>query len=320
MIMGIDHGYYAIKTRHFSFPAGVTAYTHEPYTLKNTLQIGGKYYVCGTGRQPILRDKTVNDNYYILTLAAIAMELRCRGLPAESSVTLAAGLPLARYGRDKKLFTEYLLRNGQPVSFLFEGERYKVKIENVKLFPQGYSAIAIHPELVKDEPSVLLMDIGGWAVDRMRLDNNVPTLLSGHLMPADIVDLNDYKVESWPSTPEGEERQRREWREMYEILFSHPQVEAITGWDFADGAWLNAPSGLLRADNSPKPSYRELQRLIHEAWTSQGELHTDENGVAVLAGFRETYSLHSDRAQAEVQLTAQPITQPRRILLQDCHT
>ena len=172
MIMGIDHGYYAIKTRHFSFPAGVTAYTHEPYTLKNTLQIGGKYYVCGTGRQPILRDKTVNDNYYILTLAAIAMELRCRGLPAESSVTLAAGLPLARYGRDKKLFTEYLLRNGQPVSFLFEGERYKVKIENVKLFPQGYSAIAIHPELVKDEPSVLLMDIGGWTVDLMRLDNN----------------------------------------------------------------------------------------------------------------------------------------------------
>ena len=97
MIMGIDHGYYAIKSRNFSFPAGVTAYTHEPYTLKNTLQIGGKYFVCGTGRQPILRDKTVNDNYYILTLAAIAMELRYRGFPAESSVTLAAGLPLARY-------------------------------------------------------------------------------------------------------------------------------------------------------------------------------------------------------------------------------
>ena len=174
MIMGIDHGYYAIKTRHFSFPAGVTAYTHEPYTLKNTLQIGGKYYVCGTGRQPILRDKTVNDNYYILTLAAIAMELRFRNLPAECSVTLAAGLPLARYGRDKKPFTEYLCRNGQPVMFLFEGERYKVKIESVKLFPQGYSAIAIHPELVKDEPSVLLMDIGGWTVDLMRLDNNVP--------------------------------------------------------------------------------------------------------------------------------------------------
>lgn len=53
MIIGIDHGYYAIKSRNFSFPAGVTAYAHEPYTLKNTLQIGGKYFVCGTGRQPI---------------------------------------------------------------------------------------------------------------------------------------------------------------------------------------------------------------------------------------------------------------------------
>ena len=33
-------------------------------------------------------------------IAAIAMELRYRGLPAESSVTLAAGLPLARYQRN----------------------------------------------------------------------------------------------------------------------------------------------------------------------------------------------------------------------------
>lgn len=114
MIHWLDHGYYAIKTKNFSFPAGVTAYTHEPYTLKNTLQIGGKYYVWRhRAGSRFCSDKTVNDNYYILTLAAIAMELRCRGLPAESSVTLAAGLPLARYGRDKKPFTEYLLRNGR---------------------------------------------------------------------------------------------------------------------------------------------------------------------------------------------------------------
>ena len=31
-----------------------------------------------------------------------------------------------------------------------------------QLFPQGYSAIALHPELIQNEPSVLLMDIGGW--------------------------------------------------------------------------------------------------------------------------------------------------------------
>lgn len=40
MNIGIDHGYYAIKTRHFSFPAGIAVYSHEPYTLQNTLEYG----------------------------------------------------------------------------------------------------------------------------------------------------------------------------------------------------------------------------------------------------------------------------------------
>ncbi len=174
MNIGIGHGYYAIKTRHFSFLAGIAVYSHEPYTLQNTLEYGGKFYVCGTGRQPILRNKTENDNYYLLTLAAIAREIKQRGENTECSVTLAAGLPLAGFGREKKFFREYLLRSSQPVCFKFEGVPYKITIEDVKLFPQGYSAIAIHPELIQNEPSVLLMDIGGWTVDLMRLDNGVP--------------------------------------------------------------------------------------------------------------------------------------------------
>lgn len=118
------------------------------------------------------------------------------------------------------------------------------------------------------------------------------TLVSGELMPKDIVDLNDYQVEKWPSTEAGEERQRREWREMYEILFAHPLVEAITGWDFADGAWLHAPSGLIREDNSPKPAYNELKKLVKEEWTSSGSIHTDENGMAVVEGFKGEYELN----------------------------
>ena len=174
MNIGIDHGYYAIKTRHFSFPAGIAVYSHEPYTLQNTLEYGGKFFVCGTGRQPILRNKMEKDNYYLLTLAAIAKEIRQRGADTKCSITLATGLPLAGFGREKKAFREYLLCSSQPVNFKFEGTAYKVTIQDVKLFPQGYSAIALHPELIRDEPSVLLMDIGGWTVDLMRLDNGVP--------------------------------------------------------------------------------------------------------------------------------------------------
>lgn len=95
MIIAIDHGYYAIKTKHFSFPAGITAYSHEPYTKQGVLQYGGKYYVCGTGRQPIQRTKTETENYYLLTLAAIAQEIKYRKASRRINVHLAAGLPLA---------------------------------------------------------------------------------------------------------------------------------------------------------------------------------------------------------------------------------
>ena len=92
IIIGIDHGYYAIKTAHCSFPAGLTSYgEHEPYTRQGLLEFGGCFFVCGSGRQPIQRDKTINDNYYLLTLAAIAKEIRQRGLPPECSVRIGGG-------------------------------------------------------------------------------------------------------------------------------------------------------------------------------------------------------------------------------------
>lgn len=78
-IIGVGHGYAAMKTTHYVFPSGVVDYgEHEPYTLQNTLLYNGKYYVCGSGRQPLLRDKMVNNNYYLLTLAALAKEVRYR--------------------------------------------------------------------------------------------------------------------------------------------------------------------------------------------------------------------------------------------------
>ena len=150
IIIGIDHGYYAIKTAHCSFPAGLTSYgEHEPYTRQGLLEFGGCFFVCGSGRQPIQRDKTVNDNYYLLTLAAIAREILQRGLPPECSVRIAAGLPLTSFGRDKPKFKDYLLRSNQPVNFKFEGVEYSITIEEVAVFPQGYDLQGGTTELEK---------------------------------------------------------------------------------------------------------------------------------------------------------------------------
>jgi len=118
------------------------------------------------------------------------------------------------------------------------------------------------------------------------------TLVSGELMPPEIVDLNDHKVDKWPSTPFGEERQAREIRQHYETLFAHPLVESITWWDFIDGLWLGAPSGLIRSDNSIKPAYEELHKLIKgEWWTGSKKITTSEAGSISVTGFLGDYEI-----------------------------
>ena len=171
--IGIDHGYYAMKTKHFSFPTGLVGYENEPYTQKDVLEYGGRYYVVGSGRQPLQKDKTLTEDYYLLTLAAIAKELEHRGADTIADIHLAAGLPLTSFGLDKKKFRKYLLRDGDPVSFRYEGIGYTVTISEVSLFPQGYAAVLTQRELL-DEPSIIVADIGGWTVDLMRLDNRIP--------------------------------------------------------------------------------------------------------------------------------------------------
>ena len=128
------------------------------------------------------------------------------------------------------------------------------------------------------------------------------TLISGDLMPAHIVDLNDWQVPSWPSTPEGEERQAREITEMYSVLFAHPLVEAITTWDFNDGCWLKAPSGFVHEDNSEKPSYHALKQLIHGAWETHETCVTDADGRLTFTGFKGDYALRTEAGCAAFTL------------------
>jgi hypothetical protein len=110
-------------------------------------------------------------------------------------------------------------------------------------------------------------------------------------MPEHIVDLNDWQVEEWPSTPEGEERQAREMIEFYETLFACPAVEAVTSWSATDGGWLKAPGGFLRQDNGVKPAYTALMDKIKGEWQTSESLHTGADGEFTLEGFRGDYEL-----------------------------
>lgn len=128
------------------------------------------------------------------------------------------------------------------------------------------------------------------------------TFVSGDLMPPHIVDLNDFQLKEWPTTPAGEDRQARDLLAMVDTLFAHPQVEAFTNWDFTDGAWLGAPAGLVRKDGSRKPSYEALYQRIRKDWHTSADLMTDESGRVTVEGFRGKYALSCGAQSASFTL------------------
>lgn len=105
------------------------------------------------------------------------------------------------------------------------------------------------------------------------------TVLSGRLKAKDDTDWHKRHTD-WKTTPEGEAAQLAYGEKLYTLLYSHPAVEAITWWDFADHqAWQGAPAGLLREDLTPKPLYERLMGLVHGEWATRWEATSDAGGA-----------------------------------------
>lgn len=166
-IIGVDHGYGNIKTANTVTSTGVTAYETEPIFSGNILEYGGMYYRIGEGHKEFIADKAMDEDYYILTLMAVARELNLAGI-REAEVHLAAGLPLTWVRRQREEFRSYLLQS-QEVRFRFNGKNYHICFVGCSLFPQGYPAIAIR--LGDFRGTNLLADIGNGTMNILYINN-----------------------------------------------------------------------------------------------------------------------------------------------------
>ena len=169
-VIGIDHGWSMMKTISQVFVTGVKEITTTPALFGDVLEYEGKFYKVGTVRQEVKDTKVEDDSFYLLTLAAVAKELKRRGL-AEAKVFLAVGLPLTRFGAEKNDFIKYLTKNKR-VSFKYENESYHIEIDDVAVFPQCYAAVVDKiPTMAK---KTLIVDIGSWTIDIMPVINKSP--------------------------------------------------------------------------------------------------------------------------------------------------
>jgi hypothetical protein len=105
----------------------------------------------------------MDEDYYILTLAAIGRELNIRQL-SSARVHLAVGLPLTWVSEQKDDFRAYLLKN-ETAEFNFRGKDYHVEFSGADVFPQGFSAVA---DKLRDFKGVnMLCDIGNGTMNVM---------------------------------------------------------------------------------------------------------------------------------------------------------
>ena len=170
VIIGIDHGYGNIKTANHIFKTGVMEYDVEPLFTNDMLVYNGKYYTIGEGHKEFKAEKQSDDDYYVLTLAAIAMELDDNDL-TEADVFIAAGLPLTWTSGQKAEFAAYLTKN-EKVSFVFRKVRYRIRIVGAKIYPQGYAAVAGFAGSMKGVNMVA--DIGNGTMNTLTIINGAP--------------------------------------------------------------------------------------------------------------------------------------------------
>ena len=134
--IGLDHGYGNIKTAHQVFQTGIECYDEEPIVSTNYVKYRDKYYVIGESHLVYQGNKTESDDFYILTLAGLAEEMKYRGLHEADVV-----------------------------------ERYKVHLCGLEIFPQGLAAVHNQGSM----PGMnMLVDIGNGTMSILEIHDGRP--------------------------------------------------------------------------------------------------------------------------------------------------
>ena len=172
MLISIDHGNKQIKSDHKTFTSGLMESDTRPPFGDNILKYKGPYHTLSDQRIPYMRDKTLDNRFFTLTLFAIAYEILEAGAYSANDiidVQLAVGLPPAHYGAQYEHFDEYLKGGNDIIDFEFRNKPYSIYISEVASYPQAYAAAMPIYSHIKDLLKAIIIDIGGFTVDYVQI-------------------------------------------------------------------------------------------------------------------------------------------------------
>jgi len=179
MIIAIDHGNKQIKLSGGRvFTSGLRESDIRPPFGDDIMIYRGRYYTISDKRIPFMKDKTVDDRFYVLTLFAIAFEIEDSGKyePGVMQIHLICGLPPAHFGAQYKRFQGYFKRGIE--EFELHGKRFRIQINEVTTYPQAFAAAMPVYSSITSFPRAIVVDIGGFTADYLALKNGVADLSS----------------------------------------------------------------------------------------------------------------------------------------------
>lgn len=193
MVIAVDTGNRLIKTAHADpFSAGlVRHYEDRPFIATDTLEYDGQFYTFSEMQGYHRQDKTLDDYYFMLTLAAIAREIVMKSALRTASnerdvsfarqlkeasrarrhytedIYLSVGLPPSDMRGLAGRFRLYFLRDGSPLHFVYNNITFDITIKDVFVSAQGFAAIYPNDLFSKviQYPQAYIVDIGGYTTD-----------------------------------------------------------------------------------------------------------------------------------------------------------
>ena len=182
-IISIDHGNQNIKTLNHVFTAGYMECGHLPSIGGDILAYGDKEYALVDQRLPHKKDKSIDEDYFILTLYAIGKELstanKTQTVDSRDkcwNVELLVGLPPLQFKTMKQRFIAYFMKRKFPIEFALNGIPITIKISAVHVYPQAYAAFVTVMEKFMDVRTLNIVDVGGHTVDILQMVNLCPNM------------------------------------------------------------------------------------------------------------------------------------------------